>query len=157
MPHHVILISHVGYVSGIWSACLIEHVAQDTETRLRRRSGARCSPLTPCGQLAAFAAHLYTNTILISVHVCVSTSISSASVSPRANSGPPDQSLHVLASLLRLLGHAENGMSGSSFCRLNHDLLCVHARSGHIPLHASERPGERRFRTARPRSISTTC
>ena len=29
MPHHVILISHVGCVSGTSSACLIEHVAQD--------------------------------------------------------------------------------------------------------------------------------
>ena len=49
-----------------------------------------------------------------------------------------------------------HNMSAPSFCSLRHDLLCVHACSGHIPLHASQRPGKSRFRTARPRSISRT-
>ena len=73
IPHHVILTSHVGCVSGTSSACLIEHVAQDTGTHPRRRSGARYSPVTSCGHLVVVTAHLYMNTILISMHVCFPT------------------------------------------------------------------------------------
>ena len=63
MPHHVILISHVGCVSGTSSACLIEHVAQDTGTHPRRRSGACCSPVTSCDQTVVFTTHVYKNSL----------------------------------------------------------------------------------------------
>ena len=119
------------------------------------------SPVTSCGQLhgahGLYTAHmhLYTNTILIScsMHACFSIKHPICiSALPRANNRPPDQPPRVLGSRPRLQGHAENSMSASSFCRIKHDLLCVHARSGDIPphMHAPQRPSESRFNSVRP-------
>ena len=80
----------------------------------RRQVGAAVlqHPATKRWSLSPMYIRMPSNSACLSVFLL---SIPSASASPRASTRLPGQPLHVLGSLLRFLGHAENGMSAASF------------------------------------------